>query len=280
MPFGGVPLRHLLNLNLVARSGARGVRPSQGVEPMTRRFNQTTALLLSGILALSYLQSCQKPKEDTEVESIKKSLTDLQARMTELEKNQQRLEKNQGSNQKDLMNVLQDMKPCLVQLKTLQEYEKEKELIETPVEKTRRAVREVRSLSTAVLSFATDANLYPEESPQAPYKLGELHLCRVVDIQKDIVPNYTRMMPGWDPWGNPYLYWASSQRDHFLILSMGQDGEIDHGAIVNDIINNIQKKGYVGPSNSMSCFESDIVWYDDSFIQIPQGSMKNCKEKK
>lgn len=87
----------------------------------------------------------------------------------------------------------------------------------TQSEQLRRAVAELRSIGTAVESFAVDNNVYP--GPAVP-------IDAVLRIVADFEPLYVRVLPEVDPWGNPYHFWSDTQ--HYGAVSFGTAGISDY----------------------------------------------------
>jgi hypothetical protein len=165
-------------------------------------------------------------------------------------------------------------------LKKVQEKARESEAIETPTEKVKRAITDMRSIATAIQAFATDMNLFPEMSSNAPFTLDGIRLCRALDMAPQLAPDYIQFYPAWDPWGSPYLYWSAPGKNHFVVLCMGADGRVDPSNKIKEIMATIDKQGYATVPINNSCLGADIAWYDNAFIQLPQGPMKDCNERR
>lgn len=75
---------------------------------------------------------------------------------------------------------------------------------------------DLRSIGSAVESFAVDASVYP----------GSTDGLQTLDaVAADLEPTYVRTLPRVDPWGHPYLFW--SDRTRYMILCTGADGVPD-----------------------------------------------------
>ena len=85
------------------------------------------------------------------------------------------------------------------------------------VELVRRVLAEIRSIGTAVESYAVDNNIYP--GPVVP-------LDPVTRVELDLTPFYIRVLPIRDPWGNPYRFWSTTRA--YAIVSYGTDGQPDY----------------------------------------------------
>lgn len=67
-----------------------------------------------------------------------------------------------------------------------------------------------------------------------------------------------------DPWNNDYQYGVNGASDQFVIVCKGSDGVTTMERLPD---------AHVGTH----CFEDDIIWLDDGFIQEPEGGQKKCK---
>lgn len=132
------------------------------------------------------LVACNRHSNKSNDSEDKRSISHLGVRINELEKKQQLLIERQEKNQKEILKEIKEIKPGLVKLKELYNYEKEKELVETPIEKTKKAISEIRMLAAAVQAFFTDSEAFPGQAVNSPYKLNDLQLCRVQEIRGQI----------------------------------------------------------------------------------------------
>ena len=75
---------------------------------------------------------------------------------------------------------------------------------------------DMRSIATAVESFAIDTNAYP---------LQDRGLRTLESIRHELEPIYIRAVPIEDAWGNPYLYWSDGAT--YVIVSAAADGTFE-----------------------------------------------------
>jgi hypothetical protein len=66
-----------------------------------------------------------------------------------------------------------------------------------------------------------------------------------------------------DPWNNSYQYGVNGASDEFVIVCKGSDGQTTLERLPDQ---------HVGTH----CFEDDIIWLNDGFIQEPEGSQQKC----
>ncbi len=124
--------------------------------------------------------------------------------------------------------------------------------------KQKRAMSEVRSIATAVQSYATDTNQYPTQTAGAlSGGAGSL-----------LTPDYIKVVPNPDPWNVAYQYSGTSNQ--FDVASLGKDGSPDLWP------------GVYGTANystvvSTTCFECDIAWQGDTFAVLPNGPQHTCQ---
>ena len=128
----------------------------------------------------------------------------------------------------------------------------------------RRAMGEVRSVGTAVESFAVDNNIYP--GPVDPIDL-------VARIETIVAPIYIRVLPKIDPWGNPYLFWSDTT--HYAVVSYGPDGIPDFPYATWG-----RAEFEAMQTASTTRFGADLVWVTGEFVQWPtvgQGPNDNLR---
>ena len=174
----------------------------------------------------------------------------------------------------------------------------------------KRSVGETKTLGLAIQSFSTDYGGYPRETYNGAINLiGQTGLASpaFVDAQSSpaFVPDYIQAFPVGDGWKTPYQYFASTPlagaipnpqlgdtvANHFIVGSFGNDvapsvgGEPDAGTC-NDFAT-IAASWCVQPPNratnpnlngitELHCYATDILWGDSSFLQAPEGKVKNC----
>jgi general secretion pathway protein G len=107
----------------------------------------------------------------------------------------------------------------------------------------KRTMADMRSVGTAVESYAVDENRYPLQASEA-----------TVDgnLDQHVEPIYIKTCPDNDGWGNQLQY--ISDGGEYTIRSWGKSGDDDCTAL--------------GPTTS---FEDDICFSNGSYTQWPEG---------
>ena len=82
----------------------------------------------------------------------------------------------------------------------------------------KRTMSDMRTLATAIESYATDHNAYPQQQSMD-------------DLERTLVPTYIKVMPRQDGWRYPFRY--SGSKDHYTIASSRSDLVYSDGAFVN-----------------------------------------------
>ena len=100
----------------------------------------------------------------------------------------------------------------------------------------------IRSIGTALESYAVDHNAYPRGSTT------------VAEIEKYIYPTYIKTVPHTDYWENEYLYRSDSLS--YTIISVGKDKMVDAAF-------------HPGPTTH---FESDLVFSNGNFVAYSEGT--------
>ena len=107
-------------------------------------------------------------------------------------------------------------------------------------ERARETMTSMRSIATAIESYAVDINRYPTTSS-------------LERLEPLVSPTYIRHLPKNDGWNRPLRYAGDAR--NYEIRSPGADGQMD-------------AQPHPGPNTS---FNSDIVYHDGSFVQWPSG---------
>ena len=92
--------------------------------------------------------------------------------------------------------------------------------IESDSEKVRRAIAELRTLSTALQAHAVETNSYPRPDTSDVPVGGRLFAS--VNRLSSLPADYRRSLAAFDPWGFPYLYWTDGQ--HWVLICTGSHG--------------------------------------------------------
>lgn len=117
--------------------------------------------------------------------------------------------------------------------------------------KGKRTVTDMRTIGTAVESFAIDESRYPVQEELAP----------VAGIAGQLEPTYVRALPRRDAWGNAFHYWSDGKS--YLVVGPSGDGELDKG---------------LGGYRAMKGFQPipaheegrDLVYGNGAFLQGPE----------
>ena len=130
--------------------------------------------------------------------------------------------------------------------------------------KQKRAMREIKTAAFAVQDFIRDHHGCPpqvDETVKEGWKYSSVKL-----IERQLAPEYIAELPTTDPWGNPYVYGADLQTGSFCFVSMGKDGKRDSMLLPSLL-------------TKTSCFENDIIWSGNAFLQVPEGKQGFCGGK-
>jgi general secretion pathway protein G len=109
--------------------------------------------------------------------------------------------------------------------------------------KQKRTMADMRSIGTAVESYAVDNNVYPQATTAAI-------------LQTLVAPIYIKTMPTSDGWNNTFAVNAVSTQ--YTIQSKGKDGS-DSGCVTGTLT---------------TLFDQDICFVNGQFIQYPQGTQQ------
>ncbi len=149
--------------------------------------------------------------------------------------------------------------------------------------KQKRAMSEIRSVATAVQSFATDYDVFPDSRGRViPLKdldaAAKATSALVSDKPSTITPDYVRVPPVLDNWGNPYYY--AGDRKNFVILDFGSDGkpDADTQRVLDGWIVGGGEPKNLAASPTTHCYEADIIWGTDQFLKVPEGPQRHCDD--
>lgn len=107
----------------------------------------------------------------------------------------------------------------------------------------KRTMADMRTIATAIGTYATDMNFYPRG-------MGALS-----DFEPYLTPVYMRRVPPRDGWNTGYYAYTDAAGDHYTIESYGKDK---------------QRQGCVIGVETQA-FDCDICHLDGMFIQWPEG---------
>ena len=85
----------------------------------------------------------------------------------------------------------------------------------------------------------------------------------VPDLAPSLVPAFMAKLPDSDPRGLTYCYGVSPDGKEFVIVSGQWRKKIDPRDIPSQFI-------------GTHCFDDDIIWKNDGFVQAPQGNQQPC----
>src|SRR5262245_52054152 len=111
--------------------------------------------------------------------------------------------------------------------------------------KQKRTMADIRSIGTAIESYAVDTNQYPTSA-----NIGALATV--------LQPTYIRTLPATDGWKNPMVYTPSAGTGYTL-GSGGKDG----GALT-----------VVGAGGATTNFNDALIFIDGQFVQYPEGQQR------
>jgi general secretion pathway protein G len=113
--------------------------------------------------------------------------------------------------------------------------------------KQKRTMADIRTVATAWEARVNDAHTFDA----APRRKAGMTAVPARDLERALVPTYTKTLPVRDGWERP-LQFVTDGQDYF-IRSSGRDGRLDHQA---------------GAGTS---FDDDIVYTNGAFTEYPEG---------
>jgi hypothetical protein len=131
----------------------------------------------------------------------------------------------------------------------MEELRAEEEAKRPQEEKT---MSDLRAVATAIEAYATDTNSYPKVASYS-------------DLKPILSPTYIRNFPEKDSWGTAYRYSASTDGQHYRLVSAGSDHQFEGGS---DMVAMFDEKSRPPVIHSPS-LASDIIYQDGGFVQAP-----------
>jgi len=125
-----------------------------------------------------------------------------------------------------------------------------------PTSPAKQTMAEIRSIGTAIESYAVDNNVYPTTGG----------LVVVEAIAADLEPIYIRTLPRMDGWNHPYLF--SGDTKHYVIVSPGADGVLEQDYL--DL--GVPKATLAVGRTATSSPDADIVFADGEFVRFPEAA--------
>jgi len=144
--------------------------------------------------------------------------------------------------------------------------------IESDSEKVRRAVAELRTISTALQSHAVETNSYPKPDTSDLAVGGRLFA--TINRLSSLPAEYRRSLATFDPWGFPYLYWTDGQ--HWVAICTGSDGRIQDPGSIDRRIEATLSSAWNAPPQPTHCLEDEIIVLDARFLTWPANDTRKC----
>jgi general secretion pathway protein G len=107
----------------------------------------------------------------------------------------------------------------------------------------KRSMADMRTIATAIGTYATDMNFYPRG------------ISDMTTLRTHIEPVYLRNTPRNDGWGTGFFVETDADGDHYTVQSYGKN-KTDDGCTLNQETN---------------LFDCDICHSDGVFVQWPEG---------
>ena len=123
------------------------------------------------------------------------------------------------------------------------------------------AMADLRQIATLCRAYNEAYHHYPAVKDAEP---NTFNIASVSELKRVMVdPQAGDLCPTRDPWGAEYRYGVTAEGNVFILVCLGLDGRQTTQAVPDD---------HVGTH----CFEDDIIWLQDRFVQEPQGEQKKC----
>jgi general secretion pathway protein G len=110
--------------------------------------------------------------------------------------------------------------------------------------KQKRTMADMRSIGTAVESYAIDNNIYPTSAG-------------ITNLAQDVQPLYIKILPQNDGWGSTFQYQVDATGSQYTVISYAKNGSSD---------------GYTG--GQTGTFNADIYFVNGQFTQWPEGAQQ------
>ena len=110
--------------------------------------------------------------------------------------------------------------------------------------KQKRTMADMRSIGTAVESYAIDNNIYPTSAG-------------IANLANDVQPIYIKILPQNDGWGTGYTYQVDATGSEYTVISSAKNGALD---------------SYTG--GATGTFNDDIYFVNGQFTQWPEGAQQ------
>lgn len=124
---------------------------------------------------------------------------------------------------------------------------------EAKVARSQQTESHMRSISTALETYAMDHDAYP---------LGESGDLQI--LVQTLQPTYIKTLPLKDEWGNPFRYYCVNPKETFWLVSYGEDGKPEKGIYnANGVPSGTEQVATTTP-------DGDIILSNGSFIRYPR----------
>jgi hypothetical protein len=147
------------------------------------------------------------------------------------------------------------------------------QVFETPIEILRRSASDIRTIGTAIESYAVDYNFYPKVTCQNAD--DHLPMCPATLLTNVLSPTYTRVIPIHDGWGSPYYYASFNKGTGYALLSLGSDRTVTDRKRLMRVFEAAQ--GRIPTEGlTLRCFEDELVFVQGQFVVYPTGHVESC----
>jgi general secretion pathway protein G len=121
----------------------------------------------------------------------------------------------------------------------------------------KKSMADMRSLATAIESYAVDYNVYPSAACDAGLYTSGTAVTLGTGSFSALQPSYIAKAPVTDGWGHFYGYASTDAADQYRIVCYGRDGAAGPSAVT------------CGTTHD---FNDDILYSNGTFIQWPEGA--------
>lgn len=125
--------------------------------------------------------------------------------------------------------------------------------------KQRRTMGDMRSIATAIESYATDYNSYPPPAAQS-VPFGPTSGTVGAKLGTYIAPTYIKVLPLTDGWNSWLRYGTGNNGANYFVQSGGRDGKYEDVTV---------------DAGQTTDFNNDIIFTDGQFVRYPEGAQKN-----
>lgn len=119
--------------------------------------------------------------------------------------------------------------------------------------KQKRTIADLRTVATALESYATDNNRYP--TVQSYDELAPL-----------LTPKYIAALPRQDGWGHPFQYGCGDAHEsvctQYIVASTGKDGVLEREL----------PAAVASPRGPTTNYDCDIIYASGRFVEYPEGA--------